>query len=235
MQHSAERQPKEKHLFARYRETRGVGWLLFSLQASCSVMGIRGEETVPYEVIVAEDDKEIRKYQSHIVALTEVEGDYKSAGNKGFRILAGYIFGKNQKKQKIAMTAPVARSEPAQSENIAMTAPVALSKKEGSWEISFVMPSKYKMEDLPTPLDERVRFAQVPEKLKAALQYSWFAGEEKNQQKFEELKTWLASQKDYKLVGGPVYAGFDPPWTIPFLRKNEVQVELSQQKSENPP
>ncbi len=195
------------------------------MNLSCSVLGIRSEETPKYEVVLKDQKKEIRKYSSYVVAKTTVQGEYKDSQGEAFRILAGYIFGKNEKKTEISMTAPVAQAKTS-SQQISMTAPVAQNKTEAGWEMSFMMPSQYKISDLPKPLDPRVSFAEVSPKLMAVVQFTGSRDEESNLKKAEELKAWIETKPDYKIISGPVFAGYDPPWTLPFFRRNEVMFEL---------
>lgn len=202
--------------------------------ASCSVFGVRSEETPMYEVIQKEADMEIRKYDSYIVAKTTVEGDYDQASSRGFRILAAYIFGDNQSKASIAMTAPVVQQKIKQqtAQKIAMTAPVVQEKTDSGWTMAFMMPSEYKMDDLPVPSDRRIKFETVPKRYVGAITYSWGRGEARNEQKASELTNWLKVQPGYTLAGAPVSAGYDPPWTLPFFRRNEVLIDLV--KANNP-
>lgn len=205
----------------------GLLMLLALLQAGCSVFGIRTEETPKYEVLFKQDDKEIRAYSSYIVARTQVKGEFKEAQNEAFRILAGYIFGKNEQKQKISMTAPVVQEASAQSEKIAMTAPVVMQAPSAAgWEMTFMMPSKYKISDLPRPKDERIQFEEIPAQTIAVIRYSGFGSESTNNKKAQELQSWITEQKKYEAVSGPSWAGYDPPWTIPFLRRNEMMITL---------
>jgi hypothetical protein len=196
----------------------------FVLATSCSLVGIQNEEGPKYKVIKNEGNFEIREYSSYIVAKTTIKGDYKNSSGKAFRILAGYIFGKNKTKQKIAMTSPVEVQE--SSTKIAMTSPVLMDEKSGTFTMSFSMPSKYKLEDLPKPLDGSISFETVPKKIVAASRFSWFSGEEKRNKKVKELKAWIAKYPNYKPQETYTYAGYNPPWTIPFFRRNEVMVEV---------
>jgi hypothetical protein len=198
--------------------------LISLTQAGCSVFGARSEETPQYEVVLKDDHKEIRQYKSYIVAKTEVQGEYREAQNAAFRILAGYIFGANQARSKIAMTAPVEQSS--SSEKIAMTAPVEQSKSERGWVMSFMMPAKYQAEDLPVPTDPRVQFEKIEPKLVAVIQYSGSRSEKSNQEKAEELRKWLASIKDYEIISSSRSAGYDPPWTLPPFRRNEMMFDV---------
>lgn len=212
---------------------------LFLTQMGCSLFGMSGVEESRYTVVSKNKKKEIRKYEKMIVASTIVTGEYKDAQNKAFRVLAGYIFGKNKSKPEIAMTAPVqqAKSEKVAmtapvrvSEEISMTAPVQVSKAGESdkvWKMSFMMPSKYKrIQDLPEPESDKITFEEIPEKYMAAIRFTWLTSEKKNLRKSKELLKWLEREAKYSARSKPTYAGYDPPWTIPFLRRQEILVEV---------
>jgi hypothetical protein len=202
---------------------------LTGLNASCTVFGIRSSETPKYTILESEGDKEIRSYPSYVVAQTTVTGEFKDAQGDAFRILAGYIFGKNQKKQKLDMTTPVRQEKAMESEKISMTAPVMQSQSPSGLVMSFMMPSKYSMSDLPTPLDERVVLKEVPATTFAVIRYSGLGSQSTNTEKASELKDWLIAQKKYQVTSEPSFAGYDPPWTLPFLRRNEMMFEIKAQ------
>jgi len=208
-----------------------IGSLMGILTTSCSLFGVGGEEQPKYQILVKAENKEIRKYDSYIVAKTIIKGDFKDAQSKGFRILAGYIFGKNKSKQKIAMTSPVVQGPG--SEKISMTSPVVISKDESStnvannsWVMTFSMPSQFNLETLPEPIDERILIEVVEERFVAALTFSGFWGEAKNTEKGRELTKWINENKDYEITSKPMFAGYNPPWTLPFLRRNEMLIEI---------
>lgn len=208
-----------------------IGSLMGILTTSCSLFGVGSEEQPKYKVIVKMDDKEIRKYDSYIVAKTVIKGDFKEAQSKGFRILAGYIFGKNKSKQKLAMTSPVVQAPG--SEKIPMTSPVVISANENSsnvkndsWVMTFSMPSQFNLGTLPEPIDERVIIEKVEERFVAALTFSGFWGEAKNAEKGRELTKWINDNKEYEITSKPMFAGYNPPWTLPFLRRNEMLIEI---------
>jgi hypothetical protein len=200
--------------------------LLSLTQVGCSIFGSRTEETPQYEVLVKDGDKEIRSYKSYIVAKTEVQGEYKEAQSAAFRILADYIFGNNRSQAKIAMTAPVEQRAAGPSEKIAMTAPVEQSKTERGWVMSFMMPSKYSAETLPEPVDSRVQFEQIEAKKVAVIQYSGSRSEKANEEKAEELRKWVDSLKGYEIISASRSAGYDPPWTLPPFRRNEMHFDV---------
>ena len=192
----------------------------------CSTFGIRNSEMPDYEVLMKEGNKEIRYYEPYIVAKTTVQGEFKEAQSAAFRILAGYIFGANEKQQEISMTAPVVQKPAAERETIPMTAPVIQRPSEDGWVMTFMMPSNYTLEDLPNPIDKRVILEAVPARYTAALRYTWLGSKARNDEKAAELQAWLAGLKGYEPISPPMYAGYDPPWTLPFLRRNEIMIEV---------
>jgi hypothetical protein len=152
-----------------------------------------------------------------------VDGDFDKAGNEGFRQLFKYISGENQKKQPIAMTAPV--SQDAGPEKIAMTAPVSQERTGGQWRIAFMMPAEYTMETLPQPVDPKVILRQTPARRMAAKTYSgtW------SKKRYEEQKALLEAfmqKRKLTATGEPVLARYNSPFTLWFLRRNEVLVPV---------
>lgn len=181
-------------------------------------------EQLEYTVIQKNSDYEIRNYPTHIAAQTTVKGSYDQALNEGFRILAGYIFGGNKKRESIAMTAPVI-AQKEESETIAMTAPVLATKEGDSNTISFGMPHTYSLETLPIPNDSRIKLIEVPSKKFAVLRFSWFRTDARLKEM--ESKLLKALSKDSIMPQGlPFYAGYNAPWTPPWMIRNEVMVEV---------
>jgi hypothetical protein len=181
-------------------------------------------EQATYSVLRKMDGYEIREYPEHIVAQTTVAGSYDEALNKGFGIVAGYIFGRNAKKESIAMTAPVTAQKP-MSEKIAMTAPVIARTDGTSRIISFGMPKSYTLSSLPIPTDSRVTLEQVPAKKMAVLRFSWLRNSARVQHMEKKLLT-LLSRDTIEVVGSPSYAGYNAPWTPPWMSRNEVMIEI---------
>lgn len=198
--------------------------LIILFSQSCSIFGIQNEESPRYKVISSEGNIEIREYESYIVAKTTVKGNFKESQSKAFRILASYIFGKNISDEKIPMTAPVQMEK--SSQKIAMTSPVMMQQNNQFHSMTFSMPSKYTLEDLPKPIDKRITIEEVPKKLIASIQFSWFISDKRNKENAEILKNWIEKQKKFEIISEYSYAGYNPPWTIPFLRKNEVHFEI---------
>lgn len=193
------------------------------LEGLPSVVGIRIGTEEPHFVSEAHlGDVEIRRYGPRIAAQTAVQGSGQDARSAGFRRLAGYIFGGNNRKTSIAMTAPVAQH----SEQIAMTAPVAqVRTTDGDSVIRFYMPSKWSMDLLPDPDDGLVTLVEVPGETCAVLRFSGDRSQHAVAAKTEELLEALRGS-DFKPDGDPVAWFYDPPWTVPFRRRNEVAVSV---------
>ncbi len=189
----------------------------------CSVFGIRTVEMLDYQVLDKEGSFDIRQYEEYWAVQTEIEGDYQESTSKGFRLLFNYISGNNKQQEKIAMTGPVIQQE--KGEKIAMTGPVMQQKKETGWMMGFVLPSKYNMGQPPEPLAPEVKLVKYPGYRAAALSYSGNLREKKYNAKVKELMD-IVRAKGLQPIGEPFSAGYDPPWTIPFLKHNEVLVMI---------
>lgn len=180
-------------------------------------------EQARYTVIETYGEIEIRDYAPMIVAETEVAGERKDAIGQGFRVIADYIFGNNRQSNKVAMTAPVMQQP---SEKIAMTAPVMQMAENSAWKIRFVMPSSYTMATLPTPNNDKVRLRELPGKRFAVIQFSGTASQS-NLKEHSELLAYFINRQNLAVLSEPTFSFFNPPWTLPFLRRNEVMVEIS--------
>ena len=204
--------------------------LLLSLKAPI-VMAI---EEPSYQVLKQSEPFELRQYESQLIAEVTVQGSLSEASNKGFRLVADYIFGNNQVSQaasnqseKIAMTAPVVIE--AQSSKIAMTAPVVVEKKGASeqqqWTLYFVMPKSYRMDNLPKPNNPQVQIKEIKNKKVAVIRFSGWVDEEKLADRTAELQTWM-KQEQLIAIGEPQLARYNPPWTLPWWRRNEVFIPV---------
>jgi hypothetical protein len=189
-------------------------------------------EEPKYEVRASQAPFELRHYAPILIAQTIVEGDMDTASNKGFRLIADFIFGNNlaagsEQAAKIAMTAPVT-VEP-QSSKIAMTAPVTIEPQLGSaqqWRVHFVMPSQYTLANIPKPKNSAVTLHELPSKYFVVHRYSGFNTVARVQEKTDEALAW-AKQQSLKVVGTPQLSRYDPPWTLPMFRRNEIMVEVA--------
>jgi hypothetical protein len=186
-------------------------------------------EEAKYTVILKDESFELRQYEPHLVAETVVDGDFDKAGNEGFRRLFKYISGENQNKRSIVMTAPV--SQDAGSEKIAMTAPVSQERTDGRWRVAFVMPSEYTMDTLPQPVDPKVSLRHVPACRMAAITYSGTWSRERYD-KHKALLEAFIRQRKWSPLGEPVLARYNSPFTLWFLRRNEVLIPVQRPDAE---
>jgi hypothetical protein len=197
-------------------------------ESALSTVGVRsGTEEPSHTSERLTDNVELRRYGPRIAAETTVSADEDAARNEGFRRLAGYIFGKNHASDTIAMTAPVGQSKAGKS--IAMTAPVAQSPEsaDGSgWVIRFFMPSKWTMQTLPAPDDDRVRLTEVPSESFAVLTFTGDRSPQAVQQRTSELRESLRAY-GIEATGEASAWFYDPPWTLPFRRRNEIAIPVS--------
>lgn len=188
-------------------------------------------EEPSYTVLSQVEDFELRRYDEQLVAQTWVSGDQDTASRQGFKILADYIFGNNTapsgESSKISMTAPVTMQSDnlngQASQKIAMTAPVSMQQNNGKWRVQFTMPSQYTMQTLPKPNNPDVKIVQVPAQTYGVIKFSGLAGSKKVAKKTETLKSWMQTQK-LMITGTPELARYNPPWTLPFMRRNEVMM-----------
>lgn len=186
-------------------------------------MMYKSTETPAYAVIRSAGKVELRQYAPRITAEVAVTGPRLIAINKGFSVLAGYIFGGNQAQAKVAMTAPVAQ---APSEKIAMTSPVGQSGEDGAWTVQFTMPAGYTLETLPKPNDARITFAQLPAQRQVAIEFSGLATAGALDSAETDLRAAAASM-GLTLGAGPFYYFYDAPMTLPWNRRNEVAFSVN--------
>ncbi len=176
-------------------------------------------------IVFKDGNIEYRQYEPYLVSETLIKqaDSYKAAGNEGFRRLFRYITGGNTGNNKIAMTVPVAQT--ASSEKIAMTAPVQQTESAEGWRVAFMLPSEYTLETAPQPTDNRVTIREVPGRLTAVFRYSgrWT---ERNYAKNQAALLAALSKESITPTGEVQSALYNAPYTPPFLRRNEVLVEI---------
>ncbi len=202
---------------------------LFGL--ACSVVGIRTVKEPRFRVTLAEADKQIRDYDPYLVARTRIDGDYDASGSEGFRRLFDYISGNNSAEEKISMTAPVLQEQ--EGKTIAMTAPVLQQRDGQSWCVDFVMPADLTLSTVPVPRDQRVVIVEVPRQTVAVIRYSGLVSSDDIDEKARELKEWLRA-RNYRIISEPRSARYDPPFTLPPLRRNEVHVTVEPMREMDP-
>jgi hypothetical protein len=184
-------------------------------------------EEPKFTVIEQEASFELRQYESQLIAEALAEGSRDEASNKGFRLIADFIFGNNEgaqkESQKIAMTAPVT----VEPRKIAMTVPVTVDQSDDkSWRIQFVMPKEYTIETLPKPKNSLVKIREIPSKRYAVIVFSGLNNPEKIENNTKQLREWMEA-KHLQAIGSPQLARYNPPWTLPPWRRNEILIEVA--------
>jgi len=184
-------------------------------------------ETPKYSIIKKQNEIELRQYPGYIQAeVSIVEKNYKLAIEKGFGVLAGYIFGNNISRKKIEMTTPVQVS---QSQKIAMTTPVTVTGND-RYTVAFIMPSEYSLESLPLPKDDHIHFTSIPAQKMAAIRFSGYFQQNVINKNKQRLSQWL-EEEGLGTEGDFIVAGYNPPWVPGFLARNEVMIKVNDMPS----
>ena len=175
-------------------------------------------ETPKYKILKTEGNIQLRRYNPMIIALVNVNGTRRDAIGKGFRLLADYIFGDNVGQRTI--------SDPAgtrQSIKIAMTAPVQQQSVDSGWQISFVMPSEYTTGTLPSPTNKLITIRTEDSRDFFTITFSGINSDQ-NIEKNQNILINYLEVNNISTSSKPIYAFYNPPWTLPFLRRNEILI-----------
>jgi len=184
-------------------------------------------EEPEFKLISEEGEFQIREYDPKIIAQVEVEGDFDEASSRGFKLLADYIFGNNLldgASKKISMTTPVEMSPLA--ENLLMTSSVMDEQVNNKWSINFVMPQEFSLDTLPKPNNSQVNIIEVPKEKYAVIVFSGLVRDTSYAEKAELLSNYL-EENSFKQQGAIKIARYNPPWTLPFFRRNELMVRIN--------
>ncbi len=181
----------------------------------------------PFTVESSTGAIEIRSYPPMLVAEVETMGDRSAAIGAGFRLLADYIFGNNVPNAKIAMTVPVTQQS---GEKIAMTAPVTQQATQqtggNSWRIRFVMPQTFTIDTLPKPNNPKVKIVAEPNRRFAVIRFSGRTTDANIAKYQGDLEAYIKANS-LSVSGSPIAAFYNPPWTIPVFKRNEIMIELA--------
>lgn len=202
-----------------------------------ALMAVPDLETPKFKVLSRTDEYEIREVEPYFVAETTMPGksgfDFSGA-SQSFNVLAEYLFGKNKAREKMEMTTPVLTSQyRSDGEKMDMTTPVITKNVDGKdqWKMSFVMPSKYGP-NLPVPQDTSVRIQEVPRKILAVVAFSGFVTDEEVKRRESRLRDALKNDKEFQVKAGSCVevAQYNPPFTLPFQRRNEIALEVEKKE-----
>ena len=201
--------------------------IFFGTFLCCITLNTMALEKPDYEILYEDGNIEYRLYEPYLVAQTEVSMDdnYNSASNEGFRRLFKYITGSNTSEVDIAMTAPVQMSMDDSGQKIDMTAPVQQIENKNFLQVAFMLPSKFDMKNAPIPTDDRVTIKQIPARIMAVIRYSgrWT---EKNRSKYEYRLRENLELHAITAISQTETAAYNPPFTPPFMRRNEIMLEV---------
>ena len=203
---------------------RTIYFLFFFIIFPNSLMATDEPE---FRLILKEDKFEIREYIPKIIAQIEVFGDFDDASSKGFKILADYIFGNNtinDGNSRIEMTAPV-EMEPL-TQKINMTKPVLAEGIDNKWIVSFIMPNEFTLGTLPKPNNKSIKILSLPKEKYAVIVFSGLVRESSYLEK-EKLLNQFIKEKKLKTSGEIKIARYNPPWTLPFFRRNELMIKIN--------
>ena len=195
-----------------------------SILVGCAMVGpiMSDVEKPKYQATALTNEIELRSYDPMLVAMVQMSGSRKDAISEGFRVLADYIFGNNTLEQNISMTAPV---EQQAGQKISMTAPVQQQQRSNSWMIRFVMPKQFTLKTIPKPNNEMVKINEVPAQRFITIRFSGSNSDDNIRKNESALFNYIAQNK-INVTGEPKYAFYNPPWTLPFMRRNEIMVQL---------
>lgn len=164
-------------------------------------------EMPSYRVVKKYGDVEIREYPAMVVAQTNLtQSSQDQRMNNGFRTIAGYIFGGNERNQKIAMTAPV------------------VMKMGDTASMYFMMPKKYTSSELPKPNSNKVEIVEERARVLAVIRYGGFSSE-KEIEKYKNKLADIISKNHLNTTGPYMYMGYNAPWDV-INRRNEVAIEV---------
>ena len=206
---------------------RAVALLGITFLLSVAAMPSHAIEEPTYSVVQKTEQYEVRQYAPYLVAEVLVPGPASEAGKQGFSLLGGYIFGKNKGERKLEMTAPVTQTpvEPPAPVKLEMTAPVTQAAAPGGFLVQFVMPKGYTLATLPEPLEARVKLREVPGNRVAVIRFSGSWSQSLYEEKLQTLRGAL-SAVGMATVGEPVSSRYNSPFSLPFLRRNEIWLNL---------
>lgn len=203
----------------------GVSVALLSLWVISGYLPTMNIQTPTYQIEEKREGYEIRRYEPYVIAETAQAGTRQESLSSGFNELFRYISGNNVSRAKIEMAAPVLQSAEPDGRKIPMSAPVLKYGDGGSRMIAFVLPPGSTIDGLPLPKSAAVQLRVVPAHKVAVITFSGYATEDTIRE--NTAKLFAALERDGKKARkAPQIALYNPPWTPPFMRRNEVMVEI---------
>ena len=205
-------------LLAKFAQTASILSIVLSMSNAQAI------EEPPYTVVQKTEVFEVRKYDPYLVAEVLVPGPASEAGSQGFSLLGCYIFGKNKGERNLEMTAPVTQ-QAATPVKLEMTVPVTQAATPGGFIVQFVMPKGYTLATLPEPLDARVKLRELPGNRVAVIRFSGSWSQSTYEDQLQKLRSALTAA-GMATTGEPVSSRYNSPFSLPFLRRNEIWLML---------
>lgn len=201
--------------------TFGAFTLAFLLWITYGLASVTNIEEPNYTIIQQNKHYELRAYDPCLIASVQVKGHYQEASSRGFRLIADYIFGNNQSQSKISMTAPVVQQSPISVVDETHRSP----SSNQAHTLYFVMPSKYSLETIASPVNPDVLLKEMPARTVAVVRFSGIFSESRATTMLEKLKSAL-NKDGIKMTNKISFARYNPPWTPPFMNRHEVWIEV---------
>lgn len=198
----------------------GLAGGVLAVAAARSLFQRARTETVPYTVVARVGEVELRRYPPAVAVETLADSEMAA-----FRQCFQYLTGANDGGTDLSMTTPV--SVRGRGTEISMTAPVETAEAGDAIRMAFFLPAEYDLSSAPRPTDPAVELVGIPERTLAVRQFSWWPSERRVARQSERLLDTLAGA-DVAVIGTPFFLAYDAPWTLPFLRRNEVAVEVAE-------
>lgn len=192
----------------------------------CSLFGISTTEEAKFKVIDKEGHFQVRLYEPVMIARVTVKADnFQQAARAAFDPLYKYISGANIRQQKVSMTIPVLTEREPQT--IKMTTPVIVAAQDDPkiWEVAFVLPADFTLENTPKPTNPEVVVKWRDDLKVAVVKFSGKLNPKTETEYQQKLEAWIKTQ-GYTSKGTAIVAAYNPPWTLPMFRRNEVQIPI---------
>ncbi|KAK6152307.1 hypothetical protein DH2020_014942 [Rehmannia glutinosa] len=200
-----------------------------------ALMSVPDIETVEFKVLKRNERYEIREVESYYIAETTMPGKYGfdfAGASQSFNVLAEYLFGKNAREKQMEMTTRFLLVKQNLMGKMDMTTPVITRRAQDKWKMSFVMPSKYGA-NLPSPKDSSVTIKEVPKRVIAVVAFSGFVTDEEVERRESTLRRLLKNDPEFSVKEGVSVevAQYNPPFTLPFNRRNEIALEVERKQT----
>jgi hypothetical protein len=192
------------------------------------LFGSQKEAEPGYNLVIDENHVQIRMYNAYLIARLKIEGDEEDQSREtAYMRLLNYVLGRNTRTEKISAMAPLIQEDITTRFNALLSLEVPGGpKKLKAFEVSVVLPTHFNLETAPMPMDPEIKLEKVKPHLTAVVKFSGLCGKHKRERLSKYLSLWL-HEKGYTAVSSPRVAKYNPPFTLPFMRRNEIHIDVS--------